>query len=51
MGMVFWIMLIFIVSLFVMLALWIFKSKIDILPKNGKLAKYISIIKKVCESL
>jgi len=44
-------MLIFIVLLFVQLALWILKSKIDKLPKDEKPSKYIGIIKKVCESL
>jgi len=45
MGIVFWLMLIFIVLLIVKLALYIFKAKVDILPKNGKLSKYINIIK------
>ena len=44
-------MLIFIVLLFVKLVLYTFKSKVDILPKNGKLSQYINIIKKVYESL
>jgi hypothetical protein len=51
MGIVFWLMLIFIVLLFVKLALYTFKSKVDILPKNGKLSQYINITKKVYESL
>jgi hypothetical protein len=51
MGIVFWLMLIFIVLLIAKLALYIFKAKVDILPKNGKLSKYINIIKKVYESL
>ena len=51
MGIVFWFMLIFIVFLIVNLVLYIFKEKVDILPKDEKLSKYISIIKKVSESL
>ena len=44
-------MIIFIVLLFIKLVLYTFKSKVDILPENGKLSKYISIIKKVTDSL
>jgi len=51
MGTVFWIMLIFIVLLNVKLLLYIFKEKVDSLPKDEKLSKYISIFKKVYESL
>jgi len=51
MGIVFWLMIIFIVLLFIKLVLYTFKSKVDILPENGKLSKYISIIKKVTDSL
>ena len=51
MGIVFWLMLIFIVFLMLNLVLYIFKSKVDILPKDEKLSKYISIFKQVYESL
>jgi hypothetical protein len=51
MGIVFWIMLIFIVFLIVKLVLYIFKEKVDVLPKDEKLSKCISILKKVYESL
>jgi hypothetical protein len=51
MGIVFWIMLIFIVFLIVKLVKYIFKEKVDVLPKDEKLSKDISIVKKVYESL
>ena len=51
MGIVFWILIIFIVFLIANLVLYIFKEKVDILPKDEKLSKYIFIIKKVSESL
>jgi len=51
MGIVFWIMLIFIVFLIGKLVLYIFKEKVDVLPKDEKLSKCISIFKKVYESL
>jgi len=51
MGIVFWLMLIFIVLLVVNLVLYIFKEKVDILPKDEKAWKYIGIIKKVSGSL
>jgi hypothetical protein len=51
MGIVFWLMLLSIVFLIVKLVLYIFKEKVDILPKVKKLSKYISIILKVSESL
>jgi len=51
MGIVFWLMLIFIVFLIVKLVLYIFKEKVDKLPKHGKLLKYIRIILKVSESI
>jgi len=51
MGIVFSFMLIFFVFLLIKLVLYIFKSKVDILPKKGKLLKLISIIRKVSESL
>ena len=51
MGIVFWFLLIFIIFLFVYLVLYIFKEKVDTLPKDEKLSKYISIIRKVYESL
>jgi len=51
MGIVFWFMLIFIVFLMVNLALYIFKEKVETLPKNEKLSKCISIIRQVYESL
>ena len=44
-------MLIFIVFLIVKLVLYIFKEKVDILPKDEKPSKYIGIIVKVSESL
>jgi len=51
MGIVFWIMLISIVVLVVNLVLYIFKEKVDKLPKDEKLSTSISITKKVSESL
>jgi len=51
MGIVFWFMLIFILFLMVNLFLYIFKEKVDKLPKDEKASKYISTIKKVSESL
>jgi hypothetical protein len=51
MGIVFWFMLIFIVFLIVNLVLYTFKEKVEKLPKDEKLSKCISIIKKVSESL
>jgi len=51
MGIVFWLMLIFIVFHIINLMLYIFKEKVDILPKHEKPSKYIGIIKKVSESL
>ena len=47
MGIVFWLMLLSIVFLFINLVLYIFKEKVDILPKDEKPSKYIGIIKKV----
>jgi len=47
MGIVFWLMLLSIVFLFINLVLYIFKEKVDILPKDEKPSKYISIIVKV----
>jgi hypothetical protein len=51
MGIVFWLMLIFIVFLMVNLVLYIFKEKVLKLPKDEKLSKYIGIIIKISESL
>jgi len=51
MGIVFWFILIFMVSLIISLVLYIFKEKVDILPKDEKSMKYIGNIKKVSESL
>ena len=51
MGIVFWLVLIFIVSLIANLVLYVFKEKVDKLPKDEKPSKYIRIIKKVYESL
>ena len=51
MGIVFWLMLIFIVFLIFKLVLYIFKEKVDKLPDDEKLSKFISIILKVFESL
>ena len=51
MGIVFWLMLLSIVFLFINLVVYIFKEKVDKLPKDEKLSKFISIIKKVSESL
>ena len=44
-------MLLSIVFLFINLVLYIYKEKVDILPKDEKPSKYISIIVKVSESL
>ena len=44
-------MLIFILFLFINLVLYIFKEKVDKIPKDEKFTKYIRIIKKVSESL
>ena len=44
-------MLIFIIFLIINLVLYIFKVKVDKLPKDGKPSKYIGITKKVSESL
>ena len=44
-------MLLFIVFLFFNLVLYIFKEKVDKLPKDKKPSKYIGVIKKVSESL
>jgi len=51
MGIVFWILLIFIVFLIIHLVLYILKEKVETLPKHEKLSKSISTIKKVSESL
>jgi len=51
MGIVFWIMLIFIVFLIGNLVLYIFKEKVDKLPNDGKASKCIGTMKKVSESL
>ena len=51
MGIVFWLLFLSIVFLFINLVLYIFKEKVNILPKDGKPSKYICIIKKVSESL
>ena len=51
MGIVFWLVLIFIVFLVVNLVLYIVKEKVDKLPKDEKPSKYIRIIRKVYESL
>jgi len=51
MGNVFWLMLIFIFFLIIYLVLYTFKEKVDKLPKNEKLSKFISIIRKFYESL
>jgi len=51
MGIVFWLMLLSIVFLFFNLVLYIFKEKVDKLPKDEKPSKYIGIVKKVSESL
>jgi hypothetical protein len=51
MGIVYWLMLIFIVLLMVKLVLYIFKEKVDIIPKDQKASKYISTFKKGFESL
>jgi len=51
MGIVFWLMLIFIVFLVVKLVLYIFEEKVDKLPKDEKLSKYIRIFNKVYASL
>jgi hypothetical protein len=51
MGIVFWLLLIFIVFLIVKIVLYIFKVKIDVLPKDEKLWKLISIIKNLTSSL
>jgi len=51
MGIVFWLMLLSIVFLLINLVVYIFKEKVDMLPKDEKLSKYISIINKVSESL
>jgi len=51
MGIVFWLMLLSIVFLFINLVVYIFKEKVDVLPKDEKPSKYIGIIKKVSESL
>jgi len=44
-------MLLSIVFLFINLVVYIFKEKVDTLPKDEKLSKYIRIILKVSESL
>jgi hypothetical protein len=51
MGIVFWLMLIFIVFLIILLVLYICKTKVDELDRSSQLLKYISIVKKVSESL
>ena len=51
MGIVFWLMLLSIVFLIINLVVYIFKEKVDKLPKDEKPSKYIGIIKKVSESL
>ena len=51
MGIPFWLVLIFIVFLIGNLVLYIFKEKVDVLPKDEKLYKFINIIRKVSESL
>jgi len=51
MGIVFWLMLIFIVFLIINLVLYILKEKVDILPQDEKPSKYIGIIVKVFGSL
>jgi len=51
MGIVFWLMVISMVFLLINLVLYIFKEKVDILPKDEKPSKYIGIIKKVSKSL
>jgi len=51
MGIVFWLMLVFILFLIINLVLYIFKEKVDKIPKHEKLTKYIGIIKNVSESL
>ena len=51
MGIVFWLLLIFIIFLIVKLVLYIFKVKVDVLQKDEILSKFISIIIKVRESL
>ena len=51
MGIVFWLLLLSIVFLFINLVLYIFKEKVNTLPKDEKPSKYIDIIVKVSESL
>jgi len=51
MGIVLWLMLIFIVFLIINLVLYIFKEKVNILPQDEKPSKYIGIIKRFSESL
>jgi hypothetical protein len=50
MGIVFWFIIIFIVSLLVSLMLYIFKEKVDKLPKDEKLSKSIKIFKNFSQS-
>jgi len=51
MGIVFWILIIFIFFLIANLVLYIFKEKVDKLPKDEKASKFIRIILKVSASL
>ena len=51
MGIVFWLMLLSIVFLLINLVVYIFKEKVDVLPKDEKLSKYISTMLKVSSSL
>ena len=51
MGIIYWFVYIFIVFLIIKLAFYIYKSRIDRLPKSSKLLKYIHQVKSITECL
>ena len=51
MGIIYWVVYVFIVFLIIKLAFYIYKSRIDRLPKSSKLLKYIHQVKSITECL